>query len=272
MSARSRSRRAMTIAGITAILAAATPSVAADIQRTPRGTTGVIDISSNTPIRAKAIRDTSSAVLVRVNPLGGERYRIEYIGVIEGSFDLAPLIEQADGNPATALPALGVEIYSQLPPLHGTDVFGLSAPGFSLARHYTSVLGAIVVLWAAVPVWFIVRRLLRPKPPAPPLPAREPTVAERLFAIVDEARGRELDAAERGRLELLLLRELRTTDALRDLADAVRALRDDEATAAVVRAVEAWLHAPTAGDRARALDEIDSLRLTPPRVAQGGRA
>lgn len=272
MTTRTRPRQALPIAGFTALAIALAPAGADDIQRTPRGTTGVIDILSATPIRAKAVRDTSSAVLVRVNPIEGQRYRIEYIGVLEGSFDLAPLIEQTDGNPAASLPPLGVEIYSQLPPLHGTDVFGLTAPGFSLARHYTSVLGAIVALWAAVPAWFVVRRLLRPKPPAPPAPAREPTVAERLFAIVDQARDRELDAAERGRLELLLLRELRSSDEARDLADALRALRHDQPTAAVVRAVEAWLHAPTAGDRARALDEIDSLRLAPPRMAQGGRA
>ena len=58
----------------------------------------------------------------------------------------------------------------------------------------------------------------------------------------------------------LLLRELRGGDAHASLADAVAALRDDARTAAVVRAVEAWLHAPTAGDRAQALDAIDRLR------------
>jgi hypothetical protein len=93
------------------------------------------------------------------------------------------------------------------------------------------------------------------------LPPPEPTVSQRLFAIVDQARARELDADERGRLELLLLQELRAASASSaSLADATAALRNDQRCAQVVRAVESWLHAPTAGDRSRALAQIDALR------------
>lgn len=238
--------------------------VHADAQRTARGTTGAFEVTSGAALRAKALRDASSPVLVRVNEIAPERYRIEYIGAVEGSFDVAALIERADGRAPEGLPDLRVEIYTQLPPNHGTDVFGLSAPGFSLAAHYTTALTAIAALWVAVPAYFVARRALRKKP-APPAPApRAPSVADRLFAIVDAARTRELDTAERGRLELLVLQELRATGAHgRDLADATAALRDDPHTAALVRAVESWLHAPTAGDRARALEQVELLRLSP---------
>lgn len=241
------------------ILAAAIAAPAAP-PRVARGTTGSIEIASDAPLRAKALRDAASPVLVRVNEAGPGRYRVEFIGTIEGAYDLAPLLERADGRAAEGLPDLRVEVFSQLPPNHGTDVFGLGADGFSIAAHYTLAMTALVAAWAAVPAYFLARRLLRRRP-EPPAPApREPSVAERLFAIVDEARARDLDARERGRLELLLLRELRGGDAHASLADATAALRDDARTAAVVRAVEAWLHAPTAGDRANALDAIDRLR------------
>lgn len=256
-----------------AILALAIAGIArADAQRTARGTTGSFEISSGAALRAKAVRDAASPLLVRVNEIGPERYRVEYIAAVEGSFDVATLIERADGRATEGLPDLRVEIFTQLPPNHGTDVFGLSAPGFTLAAHYTTALTAIVALWAAVPAYFLVRRALRRKP-APPAPApRAPTAAERLFAIVDAARTRELDTAERGRLELLLLQELRAAGRGGDtLADATAALRDDPNTAAIVRAVESWLHAPTAGDRARALEELELLRLGT-RPAQGARA
>ena len=240
----------------------------AEHPRTPRGATGAIEVASDTPLRAKAVRDASASVLVRVNDAGAGRYRIEYIGAVEGTFDLAQSIERADGRAAEGLPDLRVEIYTQLPPGHGTDVFGLSAPRFSLAAHYTTALGVIAAAWVAVPVVLLVRRALRPKPAPPPAPVPAPSVAERLLAIVDEARARELDARERGRLELLLLQELRAAGgAATDLAHATAHLRDDPRTANVVRAVEAWLHAPTAGDRARALAEIDALR-----IPAGGRA
>jgi hypothetical protein len=242
----------------------------AEPPRTARGTTGSLEVTSAAPLRAKALRDAASPILVRVNALGGERYRVEYLGTVEGAFDLAPLIERADGRAAEGLPDLRVEIFTQLPPNHGTDVFGLSAPGFSLSAHYSTALAAVVALWCAVPAYFLVRRLTRRRPAPPPPPARAPTVAERLFAIVDTARARELGIDERGRLELLLLQELRadagggaTDPAHRSLADATTALRDDPHTARIVRAVEAWLHAPTTGDRARALAEIDALRLRP---------
>jgi len=241
------------------ILAAAIAASAAP-PRVARGTTGSVEIASDAPLRAKALRDAASPVLVRVNAAGPGRYRVEFIGTVEGAYDLAPLLERADGRAAEGLPDLRVEVFSQLPPNHGTDVFGLGADGFSIAAHYSLAMTALVAAWAAVPGYFVVRRLMRrrPEPPGP---------AAHLVLVGDggergalEARARELDARERGRLELLLLRELRGGDAHASLADAIAALRDDARTAAVVRAVEAWLHAPTAGDRAQALDAIDRLR------------
>jgi membrane protein implicated in regulation of membrane protease activity len=104
------------------------------------------------------------------------------------------------------------------------------APGFSLSAHYTTALAAVAVAWLAVPAYLLVRRLTRRRPAPPPPPARAATVAERLFAIVDTARARELGIDERGRLELLMLQELRAhaaadhataTSTLASLADAI---------------------------------------------------
>jgi hypothetical protein len=156
--------------------------------------------------------------------------------------------------------ALAAEIFTQLPPGHGTDVFAAPTSGIGLREHYTTLLWLAGAAWVAVPAVVVVRRRLSRPAPAPQAPvSTEPTIVERLFAAVDEARTRDLDARERGALELRLLRVLRAGDA-RSLADAVRTLRSDERTASVVRAVEAWLHAPSAGEAARALAEIDRLR------------
>ncbi len=267
--------RATLAAACTCMLAAgATPAhgaaqqADAAVARAPRGAVGSIEVvHESIELRAKATRDLTSPILVRVTPLGEGRHRIDFIGSVEGAFDLLPYLEQVDGRPVASVvvagearTALAAEVFTQLPPGHGTDVFAAPPAGIGLREHYTTLLWLAGAAWVAVPAVVLIRRRLARPAPAPPAPAvAEPSIAERLFAAVDEARTRDLDARERGALELRLLRVLRADDA-RSLADAVRTLRSDDRTASVVRAVEAWLHAPNAGEAARALAEIDRLR------------
>ena len=247
---------------------AAAQAADAAVARAPRGAVGSIEVVHDAiELRAKATRDLASPVLVRVTPLGEGRHRIDFIGSVEGAFDLLPSLERVDGRPVSSVvvagearTALAAEIFTQLPPGHGTDVFAAPTSGIGLREHYTALLWLAGAAWVAVPAVVVVRRRLSRPAPAPQAPvSTEPTIVERLFAAVDEARARDLDARERGALELRLLRVLRAGDA-RSLAEAVRTLRSDERTAAVVRAVEAWLHAPDGGERERALAEIDRLR------------
>jgi len=265
-------RRAISALLSLALLCAFVPAVRAQsgetraIARAARGSVGSIEVTyRDAPLRAKALRDANAPVLVRVTALGGDRYRIDYIGAVTGTYDLLPAIERADGRVPEGLDAgtgsLSVEIFSQLPPNAGTDVFGLSAPGFNFSAHYTTALWTLGALWTAVPAFFLIRRAMRRTPPAAPVVApREPTTAELLFAAVDAARTRELTADERGQLELRLLQILRRGAPEGDVAAAITALRADQRTGAVVRAVESWLHAPEGGGAARALAELDALR------------
>ena len=170
-------------------------------------------------LRAKPVRDAGTPVLVRVRAAddgSADTFTIEFLGAVEGTFDLLPLLETTDGRApdAAALGDLRVEIFSQLPPVHGTDVFGLSAPGFDLRAHYTPVLGAIAAAWLAVPAIVLVRRWMRTPPPPPAPPAPPPSAAERLLAELHAldarlAQGESPDADARGRIELLLFRVLR---------------------------------------------------------------
>ena len=257
-------RSAASLAVATALAAGAGAQTAETtaIARAARGSVGSIEVTfRDAPLRAKALRDANAPILVRVTALGGDRYRIDYIGAVSGTYDLVPAIERADGRAPKGLGPLSVEIFSQLPQNAGTDVFGLSAPGFNLSAHYTTALWAVALLWTAVPAFFLLRRAMRRTPPAAPVaPPREPTTAELLFAAVDAARTRELTADERGQLELRLLRILRRGSPDGDVAAAITALRADPRTREIVGAVESWLHAPDGGDAARALAELDALR------------
>ncbi|MFM1822268.1 MAG: hypothetical protein RI967_534 [Planctomycetota bacterium] len=233
--------------------------------RAARGTAGSIRVTHAAgALRAKPVRDANATVLVRVRQADDgapDAFTIEFLGAVEGTFDLLPLLETTDGRApdAAALGDLRVAIYSQLPPVHGTDVFGLSAPGFDLRASYTPIVGTVVAAWLAVPVIALVRRWMRTPPPPPAPPAPPPTAAERLLAELETldarlAHGEAPDADARGRIELLLLRVLRERapdladgrddGAMPDPARTLARLRDDPRTAGIVRAVEAWLHAP----------------------------
>ncbi|MFO0962583.1 MAG: hypothetical protein U0625_06705 [Phycisphaerales bacterium] len=254
---------------------AATPATGAitppaAVSRAPRGAVGSFEIpdppaANGVRLRAKPMGDVAAPVIVRITPLPGDRARVDYLGIVSGSYDLAPLVERADGRPAEALPPMTVEIFTQLPPGHGTDVFGDAAPEFGFAAHYGLLLGAVAALWLAVPAVILVRRAMRRAPAPPPAPApRAPTPRELLLELVHQARERELTLAERSRAELLLLQALRPghAETPADLAGAIAALRADPRTADAVAAVERWLHAPRGGDPSAAIAAIEASAQT----------
>jgi hypothetical protein len=234
--------------------------------RAPRGASGSIEITSvGVPIRAKPASDTTAPILVRVTPLTSDRYRIEYLGLVSGHYDLAPYIEQVDGRAATTLGTIEVDVFTQLPPNAPTDVFGLDAPTFGISAYYRMILASVVAAWLVIPIVILIRRALRAKPVVMvTIEPKAPTTADLLFNAVDAARARELSIDERGRLELLLLQVLRADNPHADLALVMTELRTDARTMSVVRAVERWLHAASEGERATALNAIDALRSTRP--------
>ncbi len=245
------------------------------ISRAARGTTGSFEIASAQPIRAKATSDLTAPILVRAAEIAPGRHRIEYMGLVSGTYDLAAYLERIDGRAAAFDAPIRVEVFTQLPPNHGTDVFGISAPSFGLSARYRELLVALGAAWLLVPAIVIGVRIARRRPEPAPAPApRVPTLADRLFEIVDGARSRELSTDELGRLELLLLRILREHAAASGggsgegspaaspaaLAAATEALRADPTHGPAVRAVERWLHARDEGEARAALAAIDALR------------
>lgn len=237
---------------LSACLAAPIDATPAPPTRIARGTVAAFEIEHpGGPLRAKALRDGTSPILVRVNPLGGGRHLVECFGAVEGAFDLVPYLEQADGRPPRDLAPIRVEVFTQLPPNPGTDLFGLPEPRLALEGGYRLLLAAVALAWLAVPAVAIVRRMLRRVEPAPIAAApREPTALERVQAILDEARRGPLDTAQRGRLELLLLKALREAcGGGGTIADSMAQLRHDPRAAPVVLEVERWLHAAGGEDR-----------------------
>lgn len=224
-----------------------------------RGVAGVVEVTySGGVLRAKPVRDAMAPMLVRVTQFDPERFRVEYLGLVSGEYNLAELIERDDGRPAAGLGVIPVRIQTQLPPNHGTDVFGLEVPSLGFSAHYRTLLVLGAAAWLLIPAAAITRRLLnRPRADGTKAIVPDPTARELLIGLVEAARTRDLTLAERGRLELLLLRALREDSgtAAEDenassppaLARAIAELRSDARTEPLVRGVEAWLHAAKSG-------------------------
>jgi hypothetical protein len=267
-------KRRVALVVVGAVLVGAGPPEA----MSTRGIAGAVDVTYTHRLRAKPGQTPSSPVLVRIAPgRDAGTQRIEFIGTVSGEYDLREYIVREDGAAAADLPPMPVRIVSRLPPDHGTDLFGRDESSYSLSAHYREIMVGLAAIWLAVPAFVVVRRLSRRKVIAPPpvaVPVR--TLADELREVLASASG-PLSVAERGRLELLLLRyfrEARGDAAAADLTVAVGSLREQEPTRGVVLAMERWLHGPGGGsDRAGPTEAaaLDAVRagLTPARAAEG---
>lgn len=227
----------------------------------PRGAIGEIVFDYAGPaLCAKADQPETAPMLVRLARLeepaatpDAARYRLSFLGSVTGEYDLLPLIEHCDGRPVTDLEAIRVQVFTQLPERHGTDLFTEERPLPSIAGHYRILVGAVLAAWILVPVAVLLRRWLRrPPPPVPVVVEPPPTLADQLRPLVEAAFDRGLSIAEQGRLELLLMRFWNTRLGLETLepAAAITRLRREPEAGRLLVAVEEWLHAaPSATPR-----------------------
>ncbi len=230
-----------------------------------RGIASEMEIrATGSALRAKANQSRESPMLVRIAEAtraddGTTTYRIQYIGLVAGDYDLRAYLERGDGSPLDMQP-LPVHVRTQLSADHGTDLFSPAQAPLLTGTQYRMILMVLVVAWLSVPVsYFVVRRLRRrPAPPPPPI-VPPPSLADQLRPLVDSAIGGSLSIAERGRLELLMYSYWRGRLGMDGpQAEVVMQLRHDAEAGRLLRAVESWLHAHTS-PTAPADGEVASL-------------
>jgi hypothetical protein len=242
-----------------------------------RGLANHVDVAYGARLRSRADQSPTSPVLVRVSPVDGRAgvQRIEFIGTVAGSYDLREYIEREDGRAITELAAIPVIIGSHLPPDAGTDLYSSESSWFGWAAHYRALLWGAIVMWAGVPVaYLVVRAMRKPAQAAPVAPAPPPpTIEEQLVAAIQVAGSGPLSVDDRGRLELLVFRYFggragaaEASD--QEIAEVFRRVRADPETRGVITAIERWLHARegegSRGDAAAALEELRRSRLSMP--------
>ncbi len=235
-----------------------------------RGLTGEIGFTyDGLALQADPHQDLDAPMLLRLerSQRDGTFYTARFIGVVEGDYDLRTLIQHVDGSEASDLGPIVVRIVSDLPASMDTDLFNAADPAVGLSGGYKRNAIIIALIWLAIPVILIARRLMRPKPiddtPIEPAP---PTLAEQLRPLVEAVAQRQLSVREQGRLELLLYHywQTRLHPAPTDMAACIRQIREHPEAGVLLRAIEGWLHRP--GGAAHKPDDLDTL-LAPYRTA-----
>jgi hypothetical protein len=179
---------------------------------------------------------------------GASKQTIEFMGVVAGNYDLRELLMHENGSDATDLEPITVKVESRLRSDQLADVYGLANPDFSLAKHYRTLLLTFGALWVAVPLIVVARRLMARKPVMPPPPpAIAPTLTEEIIAMLDQCGDAPMTVAQKGRLELLILKYWSQSTDGSEMSGAVAKVRQDPRTRDIVIAVEEWLHRPHAG-------------------------
>ena len=203
----------------------------------------VVDGSELVPAPATS----ESPMVVRVLatwPHGAHlRYDLEWVGFEPGTYDLARFLVRKDGSSMDKLAPIEVKVLSVLP----GDAFEPSelerAPAARL-DGYTTMQIAIGVFWGLglLAILFVGRKWSKKAPPAPP----KPTLADRLRPLVEEVASGGADTAQKAELERLLVAFWRSRLDLGSVraVDAIVAIRNHDEAGALLRQVEAWLHAP----------------------------
>jgi hypothetical protein len=171
-------------------------------------------------------------------------YDLRYIGLVPGQFDLRGYLMRPDGSPTNNLPPIPVTIAPLLPANHDGSLVQQTASPLGRLGGYRAAMTAIAIIWVLLLVPLVWRR--RRKVVAAAAPPPEPTLADRLRPLVEQAAAGTLSRDGQAQLERMLLTHWRQKLALESLAmsDALVRLKAHPEAGDLLRALEAWLHRP----------------------------
>ncbi|TWU45711.1 hypothetical protein Q31b_08870 [Novipirellula aureliae] len=239
-----------------------------------RGLTGRLAFSHPSgTLQAMPNQKMDAEVLVRVervDPLNRDRqpdqphdYTLWFFGTVAGDYDLSRLVVKHDGSPLTdadALPTMPVKVVSDLPPDRGTSLYEIDDPILRAPRGYRAILLTFALLWACVPVVWVLSRWWSRRPESPSIVQYKPTLSDRLRPLIQQASRGELTVQQQGQLELLLYAYWRQRLGLSDsVVGALPVLRRHHEAGHLLRTLEGWLHADESARIDLDADAIESL-------------
>lgn len=195
---------------------------------------------------AKELTRESPFVLriVATYPHGTDfRYDLEYYGLEPGAYDLRDYLVHKDGSAVANLAPLEVSVTPILPPGQIEPAPLQSREPASLGG-YRLLLLLVGLVWLAGLIGLLWLGRKRHRARAASEQAAQPSLADRLRPLVEEAMHGELTPARRAELERMLLtfwrRKLGFAET--DPAVAMRQLRNHPEAGALLQQLEAWLY------------------------------
>jgi hypothetical protein len=178
---------------------------------------------------------------------GAKVYDVRYLVNREGEHDLTQYLMTDNGAALSGLPSFKVQGDPKLSKELEARVKETEDIGIEVRGHYQATLVALFVFWILWLLALIFWR--RPKKPAP-TPVKPPlTVAEQLSVLLAELEQGGLTAAQKARLEMLLLRCWREglVPADAPMAEVLAAIARGERTGEALVRLQRWLHRPGSG-------------------------
>jgi len=203
--------------------------------------------------------------IAQVTERGGAKvYDVRYLVNREGEHDLIEYLMSDNGTALSGLPSFKVKGDPKLSKELEARVKETEDIGIEVRGHYQATLVALFVFWILWLLALIFWR--RPQKPAPVPPKAPLTVAEQLRLLLGELEQGGLDAAQKARLEMLLLRCWREglVPADAPMAEVLAAIARGERTGEALGNLQRWLHRPGSGVADAEVAAIIRKHLTAP--------
>ena len=194
---------------------------------------------------------------VKALPNGQHNYEFFYMGLEPGNYKLADYLIRPDGSRPDELGDLRIQVRAMLPDDHDGKLNAYVPRLFPSIGGYRNALIAGGTIWALGIAAFIIASRKKRVVAEPVFVVAQPSFAERLRPLVEEAAEGKLSVEGQAHLERLLMgywREKLNLPELR-MAESVSQLKAHTEAGELLRALERWLHRPSGASH----EEIGSL-------------
>lgn len=177
---------------------------------------------------------------------GGFRYDLRYMAFGPGTHDIGPTLKRPDGTSPESRSDLSVSVAALIPEKYSGELYTTPSSAIDLHSNHALYMSLAWGAWAVLllPLIWLTRKKRRytPRPP------REPSIAERLRSLLEQAARQNLSIAEQADLEQLLLAfwSQRLKLSPDRLSEAIAELRRHPQAGGQWDRVERWLHTRTA--------------------------